>query len=42
MVIDNNTGDIISFTSARKAAEFIGVHHSYVAKSLGKLGLRPR
>ena len=36
MVIDNNTGVIVSFTSARKAAEFIGVHHSHIAKSLGK------
>jgi hypothetical protein len=36
LVIDNNTGVIVSFTSARKAAEFIGVHHSHIAKSLGK------
>lgn len=36
MVIDNNTGVVVSFTSARKAAEFIGVHHSHIVKSLGK------
>ena len=36
MVIDNNTGVITQFTSVRKAAEFIGVHPSYIAKSLGK------
>jgi hypothetical protein len=28
--------ELVSFTSARKAAEFIGVHHSHIAKSLGK------
>lgn len=34
IVLDKNTGEIIPFTSARKAAEYIGVHNSYVAKSL--------
>jgi group I intron endonuclease len=29
MVIDNNTGAVVSFTSARKAAESIGIHHSH-------------
>jgi len=37
LVVDNNTGEIFTFTSIRKAAKFIGVHTSYLAKSLGKL-----
>ena len=30
----NETGEIVSFISARKAAEFIGIHHSYLAKTI--------
>lgn len=37
IVIDNSTGEIVSFASVRKAAEFIGIHTSYLAKSLNKL-----
>lgn len=31
---DNKTGENIEFTSVRKAAEFIGKHHSYIAKCI--------
>lgn len=34
IVTNNNTGEITEFTSARKASEFIGKHHSYIAKCL--------
>jgi hypothetical protein len=34
LVINNKTGENIEFTSIRKAAEHIGLHHSYIAKSL--------
>jgi NUMOD1 domain len=30
------TGEVILFTSIRKAAKFIGIHHSYIAKCLNK------
>jgi uncharacterized protein YbcV (DUF1398 family) len=32
VVTDNKTGESKEFTSIRKAAKFIGIHHSYVAK----------
>jgi hypothetical protein len=34
IVTNNNTGEIIEFRSVRKASEFIGKHHSYIAKYL--------
>lgn len=34
IVLNNNNGQSSSFISTRKAAEFIGVHHSYLAKSI--------
>ena len=36
VVMNNKTGDNKKFTSVRKAAEFIGIHHSYVAKCIRK------
>lgn len=35
-VTDNKTGETKEFTSVRKAAEYVGLHHSYVAKCLQK------
>jgi len=32
IVTDNKTGENKEFTSVRKAAKFVGIHHSYVAK----------
>jgi hypothetical protein len=32
--INNNTGETKLFTSVRKTANFIGIHHSYLAKCL--------
>ena len=32
VVTDNKTGESKEFTSVRKAAKFIGKHHSYIAK----------
>lgn len=32
IVTDNKTGENKEFTFVRKAAKFIGIHHSYVAK----------
>ncbi|KAH9865936.1 hypothetical protein IAQ61_008524 [Plenodomus lingam] len=34
IVKNHATGEISSFISIRKAAEFIGIHHSYLAKTL--------
>jgi hypothetical protein len=35
IIVENHaTGEILSFISIRKAAEFIGMHHSYLAKTL--------
>jgi NUMOD1 domain len=34
IVTNNNTGKIIEFGSVRKASEFIGKYHSYIAKCL--------
>jgi hypothetical protein len=34
IVTNNSTGEIIKFTSVRKAYKFIGKHHSYIAKCL--------
>lgn len=35
VIVKNHvTGQILSFISVRKAAEFIGIHHSYLAKTL--------
>jgi hypothetical protein len=34
IVTNNKTGEIKEFTSARKAAEYIGLHHSYIANCL--------
>jgi len=34
LVIDNNTGEKKEFLSIRKAAEFTGLHHSHIAKSI--------
>jgi len=34
IVTDNKTGESKKFTSIRKAARFMGIHHSYVAKFL--------
>jgi hypothetical protein len=36
IVTDNKTGENREFTSVRKAAEFIGKHHSYIAKCIKK------
>jgi hypothetical protein len=36
IVTDNKTGENKEFTSVRKAAEFIGKHHSYIAKCIKK------
>lgn len=36
LVMNNITGEIKSFVSSRKAAEFIGIHQSYLAKSFVK------
>lgn len=33
-VINNSTGENIEFTSIRKAAKFINIHYSYVAKCI--------
>jgi len=33
-VKNNKTGEVILFTSIRKTAKFIGIHHSYLAKCL--------
>ena len=35
-LIDNNTKETKVFTSIRKTAEFIGIHHSYLAKCLNE------
>lgn len=35
-IVLNNDGSSSSFISMRKAAEFIGIHHSYLAKSMEK------
>jgi hypothetical protein len=32
IVINNNTGEEMEYTSIRKAANFMGLHHSYIAK----------
>ena len=34
IVTNNCTGEITEFTSGRKASQFIGKHHSYIAKCL--------
>ena len=34
IVTDNKTGESKEFTYIRKAAKFIGIHHSYVAKNI--------
>jgi hypothetical protein len=36
IVINNVTGESKEFTSIRKAAEFVGIHISYIAKCLQK------
>jgi predicted TIM-barrel enzyme len=36
ILTDNKTGENKEFTSVRKAAKFIGKHHSYVAKCIQK------
>lgn len=36
IVIDNNNYNITEFTSIRKASEFIGIHFTYLARSLNK------
>jgi NUMOD1 domain len=33
-VVNNNTGEKKEFSSIRKAAKFIGLHQSYIAKSI--------
>jgi len=37
IVINEATGEILTFTSTRKAAEYIGIHHSYISKSLDEV-----
>jgi hypothetical protein len=32
LVIYNKTGESKEFTSIRKSAKFVGIHHSYLAK----------
>jgi hypothetical protein len=34
IVVNNNADTILSFTSVRKAANYIGVHHNIIAKSI--------
>lgn len=34
IVINNITGDNISFLNIKKAADFIGIHRSYLSKSI--------
>lgn len=34
LVVDNKTGETKQYTSIRKAAVYIGLHHSYIAKCM--------
>lgn len=36
IIKDNKTGEILLFPSIRKAAEHVGIHHSYLAKQIIK------
>lgn len=36
VITENNTGKAKQFTSIRKAAKYLGLHHSYIAKCLQK------
>jgi len=39
-VINSISGENLAFVSVRKATEFIGIHQSYIAKSLIKIFTR--
>jgi hypothetical protein len=39
LVTNNKTGENKEFTSIRKAAKFIGLHHSYIAKCINSNNL---